>query len=30
MENEYFVNLLIKFWYRGKIYNGFINFVNIF
>ena len=30
MENEYSVNLPTKFWYKGKIYNGFINLVNIF
>lgn len=30
MENEYSVNLPTKFWYKGKICNGFINLVNIF
>ena len=30
MENEYSVNLPTKFWYKGKVYNGFINLVNIF
>ena len=30
MENEYSVNLRTKFWFKGKMYNGFINLVNIF
>lgn len=30
MENEYSVNLHTKFWFKGKMYNGFINLVNIF
>lgn len=30
MENEYSVNLPTKFWYKGKICNGFVNLVNIF
>ena len=30
MDNEYSVNLPTKFWYKGKVYNGFINLVNIF
>ena len=30
MENEYSVNLPTKFWYKGKVYNCFINLVNIF
>lgn len=30
MENEYSVNLCTKFWFKGKMYNGFINLVNIF
>lgn len=30
MENEYSVNLPTKFWYKGKVYNGYINLVNIF
>lgn len=29
-ENEYSVNLRTRFWYRGKIYEGYINLVNIF
>ncbi|EKN13734.1 hypothetical protein C825_001758 [Parabacteroides sp. ASF519] len=30
MENEYSVNLRTKFWFKGKMHNGFINLVNIF
>lgn len=30
MENEYSVNLRTKFWFKRKMYNGFINLVNIF
>ena len=30
MENEYSVNLRTKFWFKGKMYHGFINLVNIF
>ena len=30
MDNEYSVNLPTKFWYKGKVYTGFINLVNIF
>ena len=29
-ENEYSVNQRTKFWFKGKMYNGFINLVNIF
>ena len=30
MENEYSVTLRTKFWFKGKMHNGFINLVNIF